>query len=178
MRYVVVILLLASPACAGEPVYTWRSRADAPEWVYLYLDGKPVGAWCYHARHYRPFDGQNWGLPTDTAPARPPEQRALVITQQRPVVISQQHSAPLRLRGPLRVRLGTAMGQIVTDMTMYMIEDAIPRAIADSLEKGQYQLDVQFSVTRSAQPSEGRTTPPGPSQPARSPQRQWPMSQQ
>jgi hypothetical protein len=166
MRYVVGILLLASPAFSGEPVYSWRSTDD-PERVYLYLDGKQIGGWCYVAKHYRPFDGKNWGPPTDTAPVRPPEQRVLVSTQQEPMVIRQQSSTPFQLRGPLRVRLGTAIGQTVTDLTMNMIEDVIPRAIADSLARGQYQLDFQFSVTRSAQQAEGRTDPPSPSQPAR-----------
>src|SRR5262245_1706719 len=170
MRYVVGILLLASPAFSGEPVYSWRSRADDPERVYLYLDGQQIGGWCYRAKRYRPFDGTNWGPPTDTAPVRPPERRVLVRTQQKPLVMTQPCSTPLQLRGPLRVRLGTAMGQIVTDMTMKVI-DEIPRAIADSLARGQYQLDFRFSVTRSPQESEGRTTPPSPSQPARSPQR-------
>jgi hypothetical protein len=77
------------------------------------------------------------------------------------------------LRGPLRVRLGTAVGQTATDLTMNMIEDIIPRAIVDSLARGRYRFDVQFSVTRSAQQSEGQTTPPIPSQPAPSPQHRW-----
>jgi hypothetical protein len=171
MRNVVCILLLASPTFSGEPVYSWRSRADDPERVYLYVDGKQIGGWCYLAKQYRPFDGKNWGPPTDTAPARPPEQRVLVRTQQKPMVIPRQSSTPLQLRGPLRVRLGTAIGQTVTDLTMHMIEDVIPRAIVDSLGRGQYQLDFQFSLTRSPQQSEGRTTPPSPSQPPRSPQR-------
>ena len=178
MRYAVVILLLASPAFAGEPGYSWRSQADDPERVYLYLDGQQIGGWCYRPKHYRPFDGKNWGPPTDTAPVRPPEQRVLVITQQKPMDIAQQCSTPLRLRGPLRVKLGTAIGQAVTDLTMNMITDAIPRAIADSLARGQYQLDFQFSVTRSAQQSEGRTTPPSPSQPAPGPQGRWAISRQ
>jgi len=61
MRYVIGILLLASPAFAGEPVYSWRSQADDPERVYLYLDGKQVGGWCYVAKHYRAFDGKKLG---------------------------------------------------------------------------------------------------------------------
>lgn len=171
MRYVVVILLLASPAFSGEPGYSWRVRADDAERVYLYLDGKQIGGWCYVARHYRPFDGKNWGPPIDTAPVRPPEQRVLVVPQQKPMVTTQRNSTPLPLHGPLRVRLATAIGQTVTDLAMNMLEDAIPRAIADSLARGQYQLDFQFSVSRSPQQSEGQTTPPSPSQPARSPQR-------
>jgi hypothetical protein len=173
MRYAVVILLLASPASAGEPAYAWRSRPDDPDRVYLYLDGKQVGGWCYAAGHYRSFDGTNWGPPTGTAPVRPPERRVVVIPRQQPVVMTQPSPPPLQLRGPLRVRLGTAIGQIGTDLTMHMIEDAIPRAIADSVARGQYQLDVRLSVTRTPQPSEGQTAPPGPGQPARGPQPRW-----
>src|SRR5262245_27038378 len=121
MRYTVVLLLLASPAFSGEPGYSWRARADDAKRVYLYLDGKQIGGWCYVAKHYRPFDGKNWGPPTDTAPVRPPEQRVLVSPQQMPLVISQRSSTPLTLRGPFRVRLGTAIGQTVTDVAMTMI---------------------------------------------------------
>jgi hypothetical protein len=171
MRSVAAILLLASPAFAGEPVYSWQSRADDPDRVYLYRDGHQIGGWCYRARHYRPFDGQTWGPPTATAPVRPPEQRVVVSPPPQPLVMTPPCPAPLPLRGPLRVRLGTAIGQAVTDVAMTMIEDAIPRAIADAVARGQYQLGVQFSVTRSAPPSEGPTTPPSPTPPARSPQR-------
>jgi len=171
MRYMVVILLLASPAFSGEPGYSWRARADDAERVYLYLDGKQIGGWCYVAKHYRPFDGKNWGPPTDTAPMRPPEQRLLVSPRQKPLVITQRSSTPHTLRGPLRVRLGTAIGQTVMDVAMTMIEDVIPAAIADSLARGQYQLDFQFSASRSPQQSEVQTTPPSPNQPVRCPQR-------
>jgi hypothetical protein len=171
MRYVVVALLLASGAFAGEPVYSWRTRADDPDRAYLYADGKQIGGWCYRAKQFRPFDGKDWGPQTDVAPVRPPVQRVLVITQQTPMTITQPSPTPLQLRGPLRVKLGTAMGQLFADMTMHMIEDVIPRAIADSLARGQYQLDVQLSVTRSPQQSEGRTTAPSPSQPAKKPER-------
>jgi hypothetical protein len=172
MRYVVGILLLASPAFSGEPAYSWRSRADDPDRIYLYLDGKQIGGWSYLARHYRSFDGKNWGPPTDTAPVRPPEQRVVVSAQQPPMMIPRQSSTARPLRGPLRVRLGTAIGQTLADLTMNMMVDVIPQAIADSLARGQYQLDFQYSVTRSPQQPEGQTTPPSPNQPARRPQRQ------
>src|SRR5262249_14032273 len=157
-----------SPAYSGEPVYSWRSHPDDPERVYLYLDGKQIGGWCYTAKHYRSFDGKNWGPPTDTAPVRPPENRVVVIPRQTPRVMTQPGPPPLQLRGPLRVRLGTAMAQVITDMTMRVVEE-IPRAIADSVARGDYQLEVQSSVTRSAQQPDGQTTPPTPSQPARGP---------
>jgi hypothetical protein len=171
MRYAVGILLLATPAFSSEPVYSWRTRADEPERIYLYLDGKQIGGWCYVARHYRPFDGKNWGPPADTAPVRPPGQRVLVSPPQKLMVIPQPSSPPPQLRGPLRVRAGTIMGQVVTDMTMQMFTDAIPRAIADSLASGQYQSNFQFSVTRSPQQSGGQSTPPSPS--VQAPQRRW-----
>ena len=172
MRYVVGILLLASPAFAGEPMYSWRSQADDAERAYLYLDGKQIGGWCYVAKHYRSFDGTNWGPPTTAAPVPPPKQRVLVSPQQKPMVITQQSSTPLQLRGPLRVKLGTAMAQIVTDMTMKVI-DEIPGAVVDSVKRGDYQLDFKYSVTPSPPQSEGQTTPPSPGQPAQSPQRRW-----
>ena len=172
MRYMIVILLLASPAFAAEPVYSWRSREDDPERVYLYLDGKQIGGWDYRARQYRPFDGTNWGPPTDTAPVRPPAQRVVVIPQQQPMVVTQPSSPLPLLRGPLRVRLGTAAGYVVTDMTMKVI-DEIPGAVVDSLKRGDYQLDFKYSVTRSPEQSGGQTTPPSPNRPEQSPQRRW-----
>ncbi|HEV3146270.1 MAG TPA: hypothetical protein VGZ47_20450 [Gemmataceae bacterium] len=159
MRYVFVILLLASPAFAGEPVYSWRTRADDPERVYLYLDGNQIGGWDYRAKQYRPFDGKNWGAPADTAPARPPANRVVVMPQQQPMVTTQENLRPLQMRGPLGVRLGTAMGEAMADMTMKMTEEML-RAMLDSLAKGQYKLDFKSSVTPSAQQPEDRTTPP------------------
>ena len=172
MRYVVAMLLLATPAFSAEPVHSWRSRADDPDRVYLYLDGKQIGGWDYRAKHYRPFDGQNWGPQTDAAPVRPPERRVVVSPQPTPMVMTQPSLTLPPLRGPIRVRLGTAMGQILTDMTMKVIEE-IPGALADSLARGQYQLNYQFSVTRPGEQPEVLTTPPSPVQPVQTPQRRW-----
>jgi len=171
MRYLIAVLLLPSAALPGESAYSWRTRADDPDRVYLYRDDKQIGGWCYTARHYRPFDGTNWGPPADAAPVRPPEQRVFVIPRQNRLVLTQPNFAPLPLRGPLRVRLGTAMGQIFADVAMNMMTDVVPRALADAVARGQYQLDVRFSATRSPQQSEGRTAPPNSSQPTRSPER-------
>src|SRR5882724_3693917 len=122
MRYAVVILLLASPVISGEPVYSWRSRADDPERVYLDRDGKQVGAWYYLHKQYRPFDGKTWGPPTATAPVRPPERRVVVVPPQKPVVMTPPVFTPIPpLRGPFRVRAATVMGQATTDMTMHMV---------------------------------------------------------
>jgi hypothetical protein len=54
------LLLIASSASSAEPVYTWQYRADDPDRIYLYHDGKQIGGWCYRANHYRPFDGETW----------------------------------------------------------------------------------------------------------------------
>jgi hypothetical protein len=172
MRYAVVILLLASPVSAAEPVYSWQTRADDPERAYLYLDGKQVGGWDYRARQYRSFDGTNWGAPTDAAPVRPPERQLVVKVRPAPIVMTQPLAPLPPLRGPLRVRLGTATTHILTDMTTKVIEE-IPGAVVDSVKRGDYQLDYQFSVTRSPQQSGGQTTPPSPSQPPPGPQRRW-----
>lgn len=74
MRYAIFLLLfLTCPAFAGEPVYTWRTRTDDPDRVYLYRDGTQIGGWCYRARQYRSFDGENWGEPSASAPVPPPD---------------------------------------------------------------------------------------------------------
>ena len=172
MRHAVAILLLASPAISAEPVYSWRSRTDEPNQTYLHLDGKQIGGWDNRARHYRSYDGTNWGPPTNTAPVRPPEQRVVVGPPQRLLVMTQPSSPLPPLRGPLRVRLGTAMGQVIADTTMNLFKE-IPGAVLDSLKRGDYQLDFKSSVTRSPPPSEAQVTPPSSSQPARTPQRRW-----
>lgn len=87
-----------------------------------------------------------------TAPAAAPAQP----TTTRP--------APPVLRGPVRVRLATAGADIVTDMTMKMLSE-VPRAVADSVRSGNYQLSYQFSVTRPGQPADATPAPPVPSQP-------------
>lgn len=172
MRYVVGILLLASPALAGEPAYSWRSRADDPDRVYLYLDGKQVGGWDYRARQYRPFDGTNWGAPTDAAPARPPERRVAVTPQPKPMVMTPPTFTLPPVRGPVRRQFVTVMGLAVTDTTRRMI-DEIPGAIVDSLKRGDYQLEFKHSVARSPEQPEVQPPPPSPSQPAPGPQRRW-----
>lgn len=171
MRYLVGILLLASPVAAYEPVYSWRSRADDPDRVYLYRDGKQVGGWCYADSHYRPFDGKVWGTPVAAAPVRPPVRAAVVVTPPvvvappavvaPPVVVTPAPPLP-RLRGPLRVRAATVMSDAIADTTVRMMAE-IPRAVAESVRQGNYQLKYQFSVTR---PGQQPAAPPGPVQPA------------
>ena len=73
MRYAIFFLpLLTGPSFAAEPVYTWHTRVDDPDRVYLYRDGKQVGGWCYQAKQYRSLDGDTWGPPVGAAPAPPP----------------------------------------------------------------------------------------------------------
>jgi hypothetical protein len=169
MRYLIGILLLASPAVAGEPAYSWRTRGDDPDRIYLYLDGKQVGGWSYPEKHYRAFDGKDWGPPTDKAPVKPPANRVIVTPPQMPTVHTQPNVLPLR-GGPLKVRMGTFLGQIFLDGAARVAEE-IPGAIVDSIKKRNYQLDYNFSVTPSAQQPGGQTSPPIPSPPARSPER-------
>ena len=172
MRYVIGILLLASPVVAGEPAYSWQSRADDPDRVYLYLDGKQIGGWDYRMKYYRSFDGTNWGTPTDAPPATPPANRVVVIPRQTTMVIPQPVLTTSQVRGPVRRRVVTVMDQAITDTTMRIINE-IPGAIVDSVKKGNYQLNYQYSVTGPGQPPEVVTAPPSPTQPAQTPQRRW-----
>jgi hypothetical protein len=176
MRYAMVMLLLVSPAFCGEPVYSWRTRGDDPERAYLYQDGKQIGGWDYRAKQYRPLDGQNWGAPTDTAPVRPPDQRVFAIPQQMlqqlPKFIPQPSATPIQVRPPLQAGLGNFMADIYMAMFMKTLEQ-IPGAIADSIAKGNYQLNYQSSVNPAPQQPESQTNPTNSGQPARSPQRRW-----
>ena len=174
MRYVLGILLLASPAFAGEPVYSWRTRADETDRIYLYLDGNQIGGWDYRIKQYRPFDGKNWGPPTDTPPVRPPQNLGAVHLQLEPIVITQQNLPSFQMRGPVQMRrpiregIPDAMAQLMADMFVETMFDAVPRAILDSLVKGKFKV-----VPPSPQQQEGRTTPPGPGRPMRSPLQRW-----
>ena len=142
MRYAICILLFASPALAGEPAYTWRSNADDPDRIYLYLDGKQVGGWCYQAKQYRPFDGKDWGPPTSVAPVRAPANRVVVTPAQKPVIVMQAIPATPQLRGPLRRRAATVFTDAITEGTVRVVEQ-IPGAILDSILKGNFKLTVE-----------------------------------
>ena len=166
MRYLIGILLLASPALAGEPVYSWRTRPDDPDRVYLYQDGNQIGGWDYRVKQYRPFDGKNWGAPTNTSPVQPPRNLGAVHLQLEPIVITQQNLPPLQMRGPVQIHrplrggLAEVMAQAMTDALTQAMFDAVPRAILDSLANGQFKL-----VPPSPQQPDGRTTPPSPGRP-------------
>jgi hypothetical protein len=125
MRYSIFLLLLAIPAIAGESTYTWHTRADDPNRVYLYRDGTQVGGWCYKTKKYRTYDGKDWGPPKSTAPAPLPT--------RQPVVMIQPNQMPLRLRGPLKVMAVNIMNQIFMEMTFQMLEE-IPRALLEALK--------------------------------------------
>ncbi len=141
MRYVISILLLASPAIAGEPAYTWRTRPDDPERTYLYLDGKQVGGWSYQDKHYRTFDGKDWGPPTSMAPVKPPANRVIVTPAPKPMVVMQAIPATPQLRGPLRRRAATVFADAIAEGTMRVVEE-IPGAILDSILKGNFKLTI------------------------------------
>jgi hypothetical protein len=130
MRSLFVLVLLASPAAAAEPVYSWRSHANDPNRIYLYQDGKQVGGWCYHEKHYRSYDGKEWGPPTASAPVKPPLRIELKPVVQQQIVLKPLQPLP-RVRGPLRVKMGTALAYGVTDITMQIFEQ-LPGAVLGS----------------------------------------------
>jgi hypothetical protein len=172
MRYVIGVLLLASPAVAGEPVYSWQTLAGDPDRVYLFLDGRQVGGWDYAAKHYRPYDGATWGPPAAAGPVRPPDRRVVVVVRPQPVVVTQPLSPLPPLHGPFRVRFAAAATHVVADMTMKMVSE-IPGAVVDAVKRGDYKLEYQYSVTPPAPPADGQAAPPAPAQPPRILQRRW-----
>lgn len=188
MRYMVVMLLLASPTVASDPVYSWQAPADHPECIDHYRDGKLIGRWDTRARQYRTFDGTNWGAPTDAVPALPMANRGNVVPAGNRVIVTplatpqvmvmpQPYAMSPPLRGPLRRQAGNIFAQIMLDGTMKVI-DAIPGAIVESLKNGNYQLNYQYSVTPSPQQPqqpEVQPNPPIPSPPAQGPLRRWVM---
>src|SRR6266567_1371630 len=101
MRHsICLLLLLAPPVFSGELEYSWRSRADDPDRVYLYRDGKQIGGWSYRETHYRPYDGETWGPATATSPVQPP-------TLSSPAPMTSWQNPPRR-RG-LRGRIDAAL---------------------------------------------------------------------
>ena len=70
---------LSSPARGGSPGAAGdggERRADDPDRIYLYRDGKQIGGWCYREKHYRPYDGETWGAATSASPVQPPVRRS------------------------------------------------------------------------------------------------------
>ncbi len=180
MRYMIGILLFASPAMALEPVYSWQTLANDPDRVYLYKDGKQIGGWDYRLKHYRSFDGANWGTPTDKPPVTPPAKQLVDAPRQlasmlpSPLLPSPLLQSPVLppppIRGPLRRQAVAVMDQAIMDTTVRIINE-IPGAIADQIKKGNYKLSFQSTVTGPDQPPTVVTTPPTPVQSAPTPQR-------
>jgi hypothetical protein len=178
MRYMIGILLLATPVAASEPAYSWRPSAGDPGRVYLYLDGKQVGGWDYREKYYRPYDGANWGTPTDKPPVTPPAKQLVDAPRQlanllpSPLLPTPLLQSPVLppppIRGPLRRKAVGVMDQAIMDGTVRIINE-IPGAIVDQIKKGNYQLKFESSVTGPGQPPVV-TAPPSPTQPAQAPQ--------
>ncbi len=154
MRSLFVLLLLASSAVAGEPVYSWRTNADDPDRVYLYRDGQQVGGWCYTAKQYRPLNGDEWGTPLAKAPVQPPARSAAIVVRPKPITISQP-----QVRGPFR-RLGATMGQTLAEFTVNLMFDAIPKAVVQSVASGQTPVEIQLTTSRTVESKDGQTPPP------------------
>ena len=132
MKYAIFLLLMLSgPAFAAEPVYTWRTRADEPDRIYLYRDGKQIGGWDYQAKHYRSLDGDTWGPPKSAAPVTPPRatQIQLKITpvQYRGLFPRGRimESVADQVAQQMAVMAGEAMAKLVTqavgDLTLEML---------------------------------------------------------
>ena len=132
MRHsIFLLLLLASPAFSAGPVYTWQTRADDPDRVYLYRDGTQIGGWCYRAGQYRAFDGQNWGQPSASPPVQPPQRASLIR-------VSSWQSSP-RYRG-LRGRIGAAMGSILEAEARRFMEGPFVDIMVDAVIKGMKSM--------------------------------------
>jgi hypothetical protein len=144
MRYsIYVLLVFASPAFSGEPVYTWHSRADDPDRIYLYRDGKQIGGWCYRAKYYRPLDGETWGPPSEASPVRPPEQGSMVMS------ISRQSPPNRRLLRPIRSSVDAAMDQYVQANTARWVAEAVGEALKSvdwSVFDRLYLIDLGLSA--------------------------------
>lgn len=153
MRSVIVLLLMALAAGAGEPAYTWRTNADDPDRVYLYRDGQQIGGWCYTAKQYRPLNGNKWGTPMSKAPVQPPARSSVIVVQPKPIVIAQP-----QVRGPMR-KLGATMGQTLAEFTVNLMFDAIPKAVVQSVIAGETPVDVQLTTSRTLTPTDGQTPP-------------------
>jgi hypothetical protein len=120
MRYVLGILLLASPATAGEPVTSGGSQPVTKSRVQLFINGKEIGTWSYESKPDAPT----------TMQMRP--------LAQRPAFVVPRSAMPLRMRGPLTYRATNVLAQTMAEATLQMFE-AIPGAIADAFLKGRFE---------------------------------------
>jgi hypothetical protein len=144
MRYAIYILpLLASPAFSVEPVYSWRSRSDDPDRIYLYRDGTQIGGWCYSASYYRPFDGETWGPLREASPVRPPERGSMIA------LIARQSPPNRRLFRPIRSRIDaaidTALEEYARANAARLVEEAVAKALK-SIDWRLYEFDLGISA--------------------------------
>ena len=138
MKYAFFVLLfLASPAFAADPVYTWRTTPTDPDRVYLYRDGTQIGGWCYRDKYYRSYDGATWGNPTDKAPVQPPLRivQTVVIKPGTPRWQGPQlwQSPELRFR-PV-ARMYTRVMEAATVQVLGSMSEAIGKALEESLRQ-------------------------------------------
>lgn len=127
MKYAVfTLLILTGPGFAAEPVYTWHTKSDDPDRVYLYRDGKQIGGWCYQARHYRPLDGDTWGPPTRQAPVSPP-----VRVKQIQLNIVPVHYRGLLPRGRIMESAMESAGKQLATMAGEAMAELMVGAVKD-----------------------------------------------
>jgi len=132
MRYAIfLLLLLAGPAFSAEPVYSWHYRADDPDRVYLYRDGKQIGGWCYQAKHYRSLDGDTWGRPTSAAPVPPPTRVTQIQLNLQPAVQPLVIRRGLPLRGKVTEAIVDSMSKQMATMAGEAMAKLVTQAVGD-----------------------------------------------
>ncbi len=142
-----LVLFLAPSAFAGEPVYSWRSNAEDPDRVYLYLDGKQIGGWCYRAKHYRSLEGDTWGKPVAAPPASPPgESRAV-----RPTVPLAVAPSRKPLPAPSSFGLNLPRGRPVASRVASIFALATERVVQEMLNAPVIQLSLDKAPKDAAQ---------------------------
>src|SRR5262245_45678936 len=139
MRYTgCFLLLLAYPAFAAEPIYSWHYRADDPDRTYLYRDGTQIGGWCYRTMQYRPFDGQYWGDASNAAPVQPPAR----MTPAQSVAWQPTTRRP----GPIGRRLAEGMAVRMAPFVVDIFALAMTEAMKAMLEKLRSLLYVGDAI--------------------------------
>ena len=124
------MLLLAAPAFAADPVYSWVTRADEPDRIYLYREGKQIGGWDYQAKHYRSLEGDTWGPPTSAAPVSPPTR---VKQIQLNITPAQLNISPVQRRGILpRGRVTESIVDAMAKQMSVAIGEALAQAFTDA----------------------------------------------
>jgi hypothetical protein len=142
MRHAICLLLLLScPVFAGEPVYNWRSRDDDPDRIHLYRDGKQIGGWCYRAKQYRPFDGQTWGAPVESAPTPPPEKMSNTAS-----AASYSPAPQRRLLRPIKSRVEAGVDAALRGYLEANAAQWAGEAIANALKASPLKLDFRLHL--------------------------------